>query len=156
MNSSRQMLTAVLIAIWFAGGIAACQPATESAAIAETPDAPAVKKSRAGICHLRGTAGYEQTQRYDAFASIEQCVASGGRPTKAANAPVAVPGDSKRDLAVFDTDDPGFVRRSRSGICYDASDGTYLQLLYFRAYRSMQDCLESGGRKPDDSAAVRN
>jgi hypothetical protein len=156
MSSMKMLLTAGLISMQLAGGTTTCQAASESAGDTEKQDGPAVKKSRAGICHLRGTAGYERTQRYEAFTRIELCVESGGRPLKGTNAPAAALQDSKPDLAVFDTDDPRFVRRSRGGICYDASDGTYLQLLYFRAYRSMQDCLESGGRKPDDSAAARN
>jgi hypothetical protein len=104
---------------------------------------------------VRGTAGYERTQRYEAFTRIELCLESGGRLLKGANVRAAAPRDSKPELAVFDTDDSRFVRRSRGGICYESNDGTYLQLLYFRAYRSMQDCLDSGGRKPDESAATR-
>ena len=156
MNSSRRFLTTALIAIQFAGGSAACQVASESPASTDTSDAPAVKKSRAGIGHLRGTAGYEQTQRYEAFASIELCVASGGRQTKGANATVTGRETSKPDLAVFDSEDPRFVRRSRAGICYDSTDGSYLLLLYFRAYRSMEDCLASGGRKSDQTPAPHN
>lgn len=41
-----------------------------------------VKKSRAGICHERGTPGFEQTIHYKAFASIEACLKSGGRLPK--------------------------------------------------------------------------
>jgi hypothetical protein len=48
---------------------------------------------------------------------------------------------------VFDSEDPSFVRQSRAGICYTAADGGYLQLLYFKAYRTLDDCLASGGRR---------
>lgn len=48
---------------------------------------------------------------------------------------------------MFDSEDPSFVRRSRGGICYSAADGGYLQLLYFKAYRTLEDCLASGGRR---------
>lgn len=115
------MVIALLLALMSAESATALT-VVEPAARPEAPLAPAVKRSRAGICHPRSTPGYEQTQRFD----------------------------------VFDTDDPGFVRRSRSGICYEANDGIYLQLIYFRAYRSMQDCLDSGGRKHEDSAPARN
>ena len=156
MNPSRKLLTAVLVAMQLTGGIAAAESATESTAEAETRAEPAVKKSRAGICHVRGTPGYVQTRRHEAFQSLERCLASGGRLIKGANVPGVPPEESSPDLAVFDSEDPRFVRRSRGGICYGSNDGTYLQLLYFRAYRSMQDCLDSGGRTPGESATTRD
>ena len=156
MNPSRKLLTAVLVAMQLTGGIAAAESATESTAEAETRAEPAVKKSRAGICHVRGTPGYVQTRRHEAFQSLERCLASGGRLIKGANVPGVPPEESSPDLAVFDSEDPRFVRRSRAGICYDSTDGSYLLLLYFRAYRSMQDCLDSGGRTPGESATTRD
>jgi endonuclease YncB( thermonuclease family) len=50
--------------------------AARSAAIAGEPP---VKKSNAGVCHVRGTHGYEQTTHYKAFDGIEACLNSGGR-----------------------------------------------------------------------------
>lgn len=40
---------------------------------------PAVKMSRSGICHARGTVHYQQTIYFEAFDSMEACRAAGGR-----------------------------------------------------------------------------
>jgi endonuclease YncB( thermonuclease family) len=64
------------------GMLAALLLATGPATFATAPPEAAVKKSRAGICHLSGTSGYQQTIRFKAFASIEACLKSGGRLPK--------------------------------------------------------------------------
>lgn len=123
--------------------------ASEEIPTAEAPAAaapPAVKMSRARICHRRGTPGYAQTQRYEVFESVQACLAAGGRLPQGVAAPEDAPAPPT-DLAVFNSEDPSFVRRSRAGICYTATDGGYLQLLYFKAYRTLDDCLASGGRR---------
>jgi hypothetical protein len=124
--------------------VAAPPAASQDAAAGEAP--PAVKMSRARVCHPLGTPGYAQTQRYEAFESVQACLAAGGRLARGVVAPEDAPAPPA-DLAVFDTEDASFVRRSRAGICYTAADGGYLQLLYFKAYRSLEDCLASGGRR---------
>jgi len=43
---------------------------------------PQVKKSTSDICHEKGTTYYERTTNYEAFDSIEDCLASGGRLPK--------------------------------------------------------------------------
>ena len=43
---------------------------------------PAVKKSTTGICHAKGTTYYARTTNYKAYASISDCLASGGRLPK--------------------------------------------------------------------------
>jgi len=49
-------------------------------ATAQTSDSePAVKMSRSGICHVRGTVHYRQTIYFEAFDSMEACRAAGGR-----------------------------------------------------------------------------
>ncbi len=40
---------------------------------------PAVKKSTTGLCHAKGTTYYNQTKNYIAYATIADCIASGGR-----------------------------------------------------------------------------
>jgi hypothetical protein len=42
---------------------------------------PAVKKSTTGLCHAVGTTYYDRTTHYTAYASIADCLASGGRLT---------------------------------------------------------------------------
>jgi endonuclease YncB( thermonuclease family) len=53
-----------------------------SASIAVGPSDVAVKKSRNGICHERGSTGYDQTKRFNAFDSVATCLKSGGRLPK--------------------------------------------------------------------------
>jgi len=40
------------------------------------------------------------------------------------------------------------AKKSRDNICHDSSSANYRQLKYFISYKSMKDCLASGGRKP--------
>lgn len=60
--------------------IVLCALLAAEAATAQTPDnEPAVKMSRSGICHARGTVHYRQTIYFEAFDSMEACRAAGGR-----------------------------------------------------------------------------
>ena len=43
---------------------------------------PMIKKSSSGLCHAQGTRYYAQTLKYTAYASIEACLASGGKLPK--------------------------------------------------------------------------
>ncbi len=40
---------------------------------------PEVKKSKSGICHEKGAGHYARTKTFTAFATMEACIASGGR-----------------------------------------------------------------------------
>ena len=40
---------------------------------------PEVKKSKSGICHKKGAGHYARTKTFTAFATMEACIASGGR-----------------------------------------------------------------------------
>ena len=80
--------------------------ATGSASIAAAPADPEVKKSRAGICHERGTAGYQQTVRFKVFESIQACLKSGGR----------LPKNSTRKKSHFDPSTP--ARAGDEGVLY--------------------------------------
>ncbi len=57
------------------------------------------------------------------------------------------------DKALWDTDDQTIVKRSRNNICHDKNDPSFEQTLHFRAYKTMKDCLESGG-KPAKNATT--
>jgi len=65
-----------------AGLLAAVLLLTGSSSIAAAPPEAAVKKSRARICHERGTHGYQKTEHFTAYKSIEACLKSGGRLPK--------------------------------------------------------------------------
>ena len=43
---------------------------------------PAVKKSKSGICHSKGSRYYTRTKYYSGFDSMENCLKSGGRKPK--------------------------------------------------------------------------
>ena len=60
------------------GMLVAILLATGCTSDAAASDAP-VKKSRAGICHEQGTAGFAQTKRFKPFETIQACLKSGGR-----------------------------------------------------------------------------
>ena len=70
--------------------------------------------------------------------------ATSGTAARATTSAAAAP--RPNDGALYDSDDRNIVKKSRSDICYDASSGVFDQTLHYRAYRTMQDCLRSGGR----------
>jgi hypothetical protein len=43
---------------------------------------PAVKKSDSGICHEKGSPSYGNTKKFTAFATLDECVKSGGKLPK--------------------------------------------------------------------------
>ena len=61
-------------------------PALCATALPQGSAEPPVKKSRQGICYERGSGTYQRTTHFDAFDTMEQCLASGGRVAK--NAPL--------------------------------------------------------------------
>jgi len=138
---SRRLITVAVAVI----ALASTLPRPAIAADAG-PIAPPVKKSKRGICHVRGSQGYEQTLNFTAFQSLDACLAAGGR----------LPGSkggtgAKDDKALYDSDDRIVVRKSRSGICHDSSSPSYSQTKNYTAYATMDDCLASGGRRPAGS-----
>ena len=40
---------------------------------------PAVKKSDSGICHEKSSTSYSNTKKFTAFATLDECVKSGGK-----------------------------------------------------------------------------
>ena len=55
--------------------------ATAPAPAAAAAD-PAVKKSKNNICHDKTSPGYNQTKNFTPFATMDECVKSGGQPPK--------------------------------------------------------------------------
>ena len=43
---------------------------------------PAVKKSDSGMCHEKGSGSYGNTKKFTAFATLDDCVKSGGKLPK--------------------------------------------------------------------------
>jgi len=52
-----------------------------------------------------------------------------------------------KDKALWDTEDQNIVKRSLYNICHDKHHASFKQTLHFRAYATMQDCLDSGGEQ---------
>jgi hypothetical protein len=62
---------------------ASATPSTAPAVGAKAAtDEPAVKKSKNDICHDKTSSGYAQTKNFKPFATMDECVKSGGRPPK--------------------------------------------------------------------------
>ncbi len=97
---------------------------------AAEPAEPAVKKSDTGICHDKTSNSYGNTKKFTAFASMDECIKSGGRApaTQAAAEPV--------------------VKKSDSGICHDKSSPSYERTQKFTPFKTVDECVKSGGTLP--------
>jgi len=60
---------------------AAAAPAAAPAAKTATAD-PAVKKSNNDICHDKTSSGFASTKNFKPFATMDECIKSGGRAPK--------------------------------------------------------------------------
>ncbi len=98
----------------------------------EAPAAePAVKKSDAGICHDKSSPSFGNTKKFTAFATVDECVKSGGKLPAGAAAPAADP-----------------VKKSESGICHDKSSPHYERTKKFTEFKTVDECVKSGGKLP--------
>ena len=92
---------------------------------------PVVKKSESGICHDTNSASFKNTQKFTPYASLDECLKSGGRMPAGKEAPATDP-----------------VKKSDSGICHDKSSPHYDKTKNFTPFASMDECLKSGGKPP--------
>ncbi len=95
---------------------------------------PVVKKSDSGICHEKGSPSYGNTQKFTAFASVDECVKSGGK------LPAGQPAAAASATPV--------VKKSDSGICHDAKSPSYERTKKFTEFKTVDECLKSGGKLP--------
>lgn len=93
---------------------------------------PVVKKSDSGICHDKTSASFGNTKKFTAFASMDECVKSGGRPAAGQAASAAEP----------------IVKKSESGICHDKNSSSYGQTKKFTEFKTVDECVKSGGTLP--------
>jgi hypothetical protein len=93
---------------------------------------PVVKKSDAGICHDKTSTSFGNTKKFTAFASMDECVKSGGRPAAGQPAAAAEP----------------IVKKSDSGICHDKNSPSYERTKKFTEFKTMDECVKSGGALP--------
>lgn len=93
---------------------------------------PVVKKSDAGICHDKTSTSFGNTKKFTAFASMDECVKSGGRPAAGQPAAAAEP----------------VVKKSDSGICHDKNSPSYERTKKFTEFKTVDECVKSGGTLP--------
>jgi len=93
---------------------------------------PVVKKSDAGICHDKTSTSFGNTKKFTAFASMDECVKSGGRPAAGQPAAAAEP----------------VVKKSNSGICHDKNSPSYERTKKFTEFKTVDECVKSGGTLP--------
>jgi hypothetical protein len=98
---------------------------------ADPPKEPVVKKSDAGICHDASSASFNNTKKFTPFASLDECVKSGGKLPAGKTLPVA-----------------DVVKKSDAGICHDKSSTSYEQTKKFTEFKSLDECIKSGGKLP--------
>lgn len=120
---------AFVVLLW-AGSDPARADGNEQAASSETVAKVAVKKSRNEICHDKSSPSFDQVLRFEPFETITACLESGGRLPKGAD----------KDVQTLP------VRKSRKGICHDASSANYATMKYFETFQNMDACVKSGGR----------
>ena len=94
---------------------------------------PVVKKSDAGICHDKTSTSFGNTKKFTAFASMDECVKSGGRP--AAGQPAAAAAEP-------------VVKKSDSVICHDKNGPSYERTKKFTEFKTVDECVKSGGTLP--------
>ena len=76
-------LFAAMLALNFtAATVHAAQTAPKAAAATQDASAPAVKKSKTGICHAAGSTYYSRTLNFTPFTTMAECIKSGGRLPK--------------------------------------------------------------------------
>ncbi len=115
----------------------------------QSEEMPVRKALNSGICHEASSPNYKQIRAYVAYATLAECLDSGGKPRK--GSVVSPPSPSKHDgKALYDSDDPNIIKKSRVSICYDSSDGRFTGINHYTAYANMSDCLAEGGRLPSD------
>ena len=93
---------------------------------------PVVKKSDSGICHDKTSPSFGNTKKFTGFASMDECVKSGGRPVAGQPAAAAEP----------------IVKKSDSGICHDKNSASYERTKKFTEFKTVDECVKSGGTLP--------
>ncbi len=93
---------------------------------------PAVKKSDAGICHDKTSSSFGNTKKFTPYASMDECVKSGGRAAANQSSTSADP----------------VVKKSDSGICHDKNSPSYERTKKFTEFKTVDECVKSGGSLP--------
>jgi hypothetical protein len=115
----------------FATLLSVCLSVSHAADKKEAAD-PVVKKSDAGICHDKTSTSFGNTKKFTGFASMDECVKSGGRPAVGQPAMTA----------------EAIVKKSDSGICHDKNSASYEKTKKFTEFKTVDECVKSGGTLP--------
>lgn len=128
---------------------------------------PAVKKASSGICHDSSSPNFGQIKDFQPYKTLDACVKSGGtlpavKPS--ASTPAAAPATpatpakpAAAEKAPATTAAPapaakgapaGQVKKSSSGICHEPGSEYYDRTKDFEPFKTMADCVKSGGRAP--------
>jgi hypothetical protein len=95
---------------------------------------PVVKKSDSGICHDKTSPSFANTKKFTAFASVDECVKSGGK------SPAGQPAAAAAAAPI--------VKKSDSGICHDSKSTSYERTKKFTEFKTLDECVKSGGKLP--------
>ncbi|MDH4259259.1 MAG: hypothetical protein OEW16_03035 [Gammaproteobacteria bacterium] len=115
----------------------------------QSEELPVRKALSSGTCHEASSPNYRHIEAYVAYATLAECLDSGGKLRKGSVvSPPSPPKQNGKDL--YDSDDPNIIKKSRNNICYDSSDGRFTGINHYTAYANMSDCLAEGGRLPSD------
>lgn len=121
-RATAQFLLATLLGL--------CLSASHAADKKDTQD-PVVKKSDSGICHDKSSPSFGNTKKFTAFASMDECLKSGGRAPAGQSAAPSEP-----------------VKKSETGICHDKSSASYERTKKFTEFKTLDECVKSGGTLP--------
>jgi hypothetical protein len=127
-SSFFRILVSTSVSMFCISSVVAADKAADKAA------EPVVKKSDSGICHDKSSPSFANTKKFTAFATIDECVKSGGK------LPAGQPAAAAAAAPI--------VKKSDSGICHDSKSPSYERTKKFTEFKTVDECLKSGGKLP--------
>jgi len=100
-----------------------------SPALADQP----VKKSKSGYCHYHTSDFYDRTHHFTAFDTVGACIRAQGK---------IPPGPTS------DNPNTDIVKFSSTGICHDKNSEFFEKTRNYIAMKSLDECINQGGRLP--------
>ncbi len=127
-SSFFRILVSTLVSMFCISSVGAADKPADKAA------EPAVKKSDSDICHDKSSPSFANTKKFTAYATIDECVKSGGK------LPAGQPAAAAAAAPI--------VKKSDSGICHDSKSPSYEHTKKFTEFKTVDECLKSGGKLP--------
>jgi len=101
------------------------------------------------IFALLATAGFvASAQTTPAPKTAPTAATAPATPAKPAAATPAVPTAAAPAAATAKAGDEPAVKKSKTSICHDKTSASYKQTTNFTAFKTMDECVKSGGRPP--------